>query len=584
MFLRHKNERGRKSGRVFMGALMSAGTVGAVALPTATATAAGATPSGPSALFALGVLTVVGDAQANTIAISRNAAGRILVNGGAIAIKGGTPTVANTRSISVVGAAGNDLITIDEVNGALPNANLIGGTGDDTLVGGSGDDILVGQDGNDVLVGKGGTDFLFGGAGNDSLTGGDGNDQVFGEAGNDRLIWNPGDDTDLNEGGADTDITEVNGGNGAEQFTTTANGTRVRFDRVDPAPFTIDIGTVEKLVLNANGGDDTFSATGNLAPLISISVDGGAGNDTLLGGNGDDTLIGGSGNDFVDGNQGNDLALLGSDDDTFQWDPGDGSDIVEGQQGVDTMLFNGSNVGENFDVSANGTRVRFFRNVGNITMDLNGVEKLALDARGGADTFVVNDLTGTDLTDITSDLAGIPGTGVDDGSADNVIVNATNGDDVVVLAGQGSDLQVAGLATNLTISGAGSAVDLVTISALAGNDVVDASGVAATSALLVLDGGQGDDVLIGGAGNDTIRGGDGDDVLIGGPGIDTLDGGAGDNVLIDGENLTDGLVAGQSWLAAHTRLVDGKSVLDVNQRSYTVPAADLAATAADPTS
>jgi len=111
---------------------------------------------------------VVGDAQANTIAISRNAAGRILVNGGAIAIKGGTPTVANTRSITVVGAAGNDLITIDEVNGALPSANLIGGTGDDTLVGGSGDDILVGQDGNDALVGKGGTDFLFGGAGNDS--------------------------------------------------------------------------------------------------------------------------------------------------------------------------------------------------------------------------------------------------------------------------------------------------------------------------------------------------------------------------------------------------------------------------------
>ena len=94
------------------------------------------------------------------------------------------------------------------------------------------------------------------------------------------MIWNPGDDTDLNEGGADIDTVEVNGGNGAEQFTTTANGTRVRFDRITPAPFSIDIGTSEKLVLNANGGDDTFSATGNLAALIGITVDGGTGNDT----------------------------------------------------------------------------------------------------------------------------------------------------------------------------------------------------------------------------------------------------------------------------------------------------------------
>ena len=78
-----------------------------------------------------------------------------------------------------------------------------------------------------------GADLLFGGDGNDTLTGGDGDDQVFGEAGNDRMIWNPGDDTDLIEGGDGTDTVEVNGGNGAEVFTVTANGTRVRFDRVD---------------------------------------------------------------------------------------------------------------------------------------------------------------------------------------------------------------------------------------------------------------------------------------------------------------------------------------------------------------
>ena len=90
------------------------------------------------------------------------------------------------------------------------------------------------------------------------------------------MIWNPGDDTDLNEGAGGTDTVEVNGGNGAEQFTATANGTRVRFDRLNPAPFSIDIGTSRTWSLNANGGNDCFSATGNLAALIKITVDGGA--------------------------------------------------------------------------------------------------------------------------------------------------------------------------------------------------------------------------------------------------------------------------------------------------------------------
>ena len=128
----------------------------------------------------------------------------------------------------------------------MPRANLFGGPGDDTLAGGSGGDQLFGQTGNDTLLGKGGFDFLFGGSDNDTLTGGDADDQAFGESGSDRMIWNPGDDTDLNEGGVGVDV-EVNGGNGVEQFTTTANGARVRFDRINPAPFAYDIGTSREL-------------------------------------------------------------------------------------------------------------------------------------------------------------------------------------------------------------------------------------------------------------------------------------------------------------------------------------------------
>src|SRR5689334_14615953 len=398
----------RSIGRgMFAGAVLAAGLA---AVTTASASAA------VTATFTNGTLSVNGDALDNNIQISRNAAGQILVNGGAVAVIGGTPTVANTALIQVFGLDGNDTIALSEVNGALPKANLFGGAGNDVLTGGSGDDQLFGQAGNDTLLGKGGNDFLFGGNDNDTLTGGDADDQVFGQSGNDRMIWNPGDDTDLNEGGADTDTVEVNGGNGAEQFSATANGTRVRFDRVNPAPFSLDIGTSEKLTLNANGGDDSFSATGNLAALINLTVDGGAGNDTLNGGNGNDRLLGGDGNDFVDGNQGNDTGLLGAGDDTFQWDPGDGSDIVEGQDGTDSMAFNGANIAEKMEASANGGRVRFTRDVANIVMDLNDVEAINVKALGGADTLTVDDLSGTDVTNVVGDLAATGGG--DDAAAD----------------------------------------------------------------------------------------------------------------------------------------------------------------------
>ena len=469
------------------------------------------------------------------------------------------------------------MITLSEVNGALPRANLFGGAGNDVLTGGSGGDQLFGQSGNDTLLGKGGFDLLFGGSENDTLTGGDADDQVFGESGNDRMIWNPGDDTDLNEGGAGTDTVEVNGGNGAEQFTTTANGTRVRFDRLNPAPFAIDIGTSENLVLNANGGNDSFSATGNLAALIDIIVDGGAGDDTLLGSNGEDVILGGAGDDFADGQQGNDTALLGAGDDTFQWDPGDGSDVIEGQDGTDDMAFNGSAGDEIMEVSANGGRVRFTRNLANIVMDLDDVESIVAKTLGGTDNVVVNDVSGTDLDTVTADLALVGGG--NDNAADNVIANATNGDDVAIVNGSGPSAQVSGLSALVSVSGAIAGSDRITVNALAGDDVVEASGLAANSALLTANGGDGDDVLIGGDGNDTLNGDAGDDVVIGGPGNDTIDGGTGGNVVINSLKTADRVTAakpvGKRWLKKHVRTVKGKTVLRVGGEKHKLPRTDV---------
>jgi Ca2+-binding RTX toxin-like protein len=483
-----------------------------------------------SFLKANGLLTTLGDALDNTITTSLDAAGNILVNGGAVPVLGGTPTVANTSLIQVFGQAGNDVIALNEANGALPSANLFGGTGNDTLIGGSGNDLLFGQAGNDTLLGKGGNDFLFGGDGNDVLTGGDGDDQVFGEAGNDRMIWNPGDDSDLFEGGSGIDTAEVNGGNGSEVFTVTANGDRVRFDRVSPAPFTIDIGTTENLVVNMNGGDDTFSATGNLAALINLTVDGGAGNDTILGGNGADHLFGGDGNDFVDGNQGSDVAFLGAGDDTFQWDPGDGSDTVEGQDGVDTLLFNGANINESFDISAHGARTQLTRNVGNMVMVLNGVEKINVNALGGADTTTVNDLSKTGVTQVNVNLAGTIGGTAGDGQADTVIVNGTHGADTIQVVGSGTSVSVVGLSAMVNISASEGANDSLVVNGGPGDDFINAATLPAGIINLTIDGGAGNDTILGSAGADHLIGGDGNDFIDGNQGNDVAFLGAGNDV------------------------------------------------------
>ena len=92
-----------------------------------------------------GLLSVFGDSLDDTITVSRDAAGQILVNGGAVPVMGGPATVANTTLIQVFGQGGNDTIALDETNGALPAAQLFGGDGNDTLTGGSGNDQLFGQ-------------------------------------------------------------------------------------------------------------------------------------------------------------------------------------------------------------------------------------------------------------------------------------------------------------------------------------------------------------------------------------------------------------------------------------------------------
>jgi hypothetical protein len=469
---------------------------------------------------------------------------------------------------------------------------------------GAGDDVFQWNpgDGNDTLEGQDGTDkMLFFGANVDE------NIDIAANGGRVLFIRNVANVTmDLDDvedidfralGGADnivvgdlsgTDVTPIgldlrgsNGGGDGAADTITVNGSQGDdvFGAAGGAGGVSVFGLKAKvdvffqeqandrLTLNGLGGADNVDATSLQADGIQLTENGGLGADVLLGSAGDDLINGGDGND---------QALMGAGDDTFAWNPGDDNDTLEGQAGTDTMLFNGANVAENIDVAAVGGRVRFFRDIAGVTMDLDDLERIDFRALGGADTIVVNDLSGTDLTEVNTDVAAVGGAG--DAQPDSVIVNATNGDDVVSVTGSAGAVQAGGLAALVSLSGTESANDRLTVNALGGADVVDASLLPATAALLTFAGGDGDDVLLGGDGDDVLLGGAGDDVLLGGLGTDILDGGDGDDIEIQSlgaDTVTSATAAGKHWLRTHARTSNGKTVLDVGGKERTLPHADL---------
>jgi Ca2+-binding RTX toxin-like protein len=267
------------------------------------------------------------------------------------------------------------------------------------------------------------------------------------------------------------------------------------------------------LIVNGGGGDDVIDASALAAGHMSLTLNGGLGADTLIGSAGADTLLGGDGND---------MAFLGAGNDVFVWNPGDGNDTVEGQAGVDALVFNGADINENITISANGSHVNFVRDVGNVTMDLNGVEGIVFGALGGADNITINDVSGTDLalSGVALDLRGAAGGG--DGAADTVTINGRAGNDSINISTVNGMVFTSGSPAAVAIFNAEAANDRLIVDGGAGDDTINASGLNAGAIGLTLNGGAGNDTLTGSAGNDVLIGGAGLDHLFGGTGQDTF--------------------------------------------------------------
>src|SRR5581483_2679894 len=324
---------------------------------------------------------------------------------------------------------------------------------------------------------------------------------------------------------------------------TTATSLDIDVGEDGTVDFSFDRSTFTSIVVNGGAGDDVLDAS-RLFLAGPITLNGGAGDDTLRGGDGNDLLNGG---------------------------PGDGSDTVEGQGGHDVLDFNGSNAAEKMAFAANGTRVLFTRDVGAITMDLNGIETTNVRALGSADTVTVGDLAGTGMKTVNVDLA-------PDGAADTVIAQGTPGVDKVSFVDDDGGLAVDGLAAETRVTGGDPGLDALQVSTLGGDDSISSSADVTSAAAAIADGGEGTDSaeLDGTPGNDSIgiarngafaavftpsftfdvasttestdiEGGSGDDTITGQNGIAgitalTIDGGPGNDTLLggDGNDLLNG--------------------------------------------
>lgn len=269
---------------------------------------------------------------------------------------------------------------------------------------------------------------------------------------------NHADDITLSVPAADTTVVDVDFGDGT-------------------APRTVKRSDFGQIQINSRGGNDTVRIDYGAEVQPFTIIDTGDGNDTVFGGSGNELFRTGAGNDVVDGNRGTDTALLGDGNDKFIWDPGDGSDVIEGGRSQDTMVFNGAAAAEKFVASANGPRLRFTRDLGNIVMDTDDVERVTLNALGGADTVTVGDLRGTDVQKVDIDLGAQLNASGGDSAVDAVTVTGTAGKDHIRVSGSSGSVRVSGLRADVQLKDAEPA-DHLTVDTLAGNDTVTTSRLA----------------------------------------------------------------------------------------------------------
>ena len=518
-----------------------------------------------------------------------------------LAFSGGLFTTINLGS-------GNDVVTGNATAGTTIN----GGAGNNTLTGGTGNDSLVGGTGNDTLIGGGGYDSFNPGIGSNVINGTG--------AGNDNYTLTP---RTVAGSDLDTVIGNTTGSNNL-LLSTFANGLTINLQATGPQtvdPITgyrLDVSTGLYKGLYLGSGNDVVTGNATVGTIISggggnniltggtgsDNLVGGAGNDTLIGGGGNDTFNPGTGNNVINGSAaGNDTYTLtprtvaGSDMDTVIGNTtgsntlslttftngltinlqATGSQTVDPLTGyqldVSTGLYKTLNLGSGSDSATGNATVGTTINGGNGNNTLiggsgndtlvGGTGNDTLIGGGGNDSFnagigtnlLNGSATGSDTYTLTPRTVA--------GSDLDTVVGNTSGSNILSFAtftnGLTFNLQAAGAQLADAISGYQLDVStglFTTVSLGSGNDIVTGNATIGTT----INGGNGNNILIGGTGNDTLTAGTGRSILIGGLGVDTLQGGSADDILIGGtlslsSNLTALIAIQKEWVSTDSYAV-----------------------------
>ncbi|MEG5172997.1 hypothetical protein QUB25_12565, partial [Microcoleus sp. B3-D7] len=269
-------------------------------------------------------------------------------------LAGNDTIYAGTGNDEVHGGEDSDLLYgetgNDKLFGETGNDQLFGEAGSDTLEGNEGEDILdggidsdllYGNAGNDILYGREGDDIIDGGSENDQLYGNEGNDKLYGQTGNDFIQGNAGED--YAEGGSGRDFIQ---GNEGEDILYGQDGSDTIEGNADDD--FIDGGNGQDLLFGNTGDDRIYGQAGNDVIQGNENndwleggdgqdiIDGGADDDDIYGQAGEDNLFGSQGQDYIDGGDGKDTLFGGFDDDVLLGQAGD--DTLNGNAGNDELF------------------------------------------------------------------------------------------------------------------------------------------------------------------------------------------------------------------------------------------------------
>jgi hypothetical protein len=156
---------------------------------------------------------------------------------------------------------------------------------------------------------------------------------------------------------------------------------------------------------------------------------------------------------------------------------------------------------------------------------------ITLDNTGVTDGAGNTGVATTDSNNFTIDTTGPVGSGIQqlpdplNVGQTMVVITGTSGDDVIFVYAISGGFRAS---INGTLTATLTANSRVVVNAMEGHDKVQ---VLSGTLLMWLDGGEGNDTLIGGNGNEVMFGGNGNDTLTGKKGVDAMFGGAGNDTI-----------------------------------------------------